>query len=602
MRENTTNKEAPTTRTASETGGGRNTRKRAAKTSVKQVLREAPQWLREQLAADREALAERLMREEGMEEADARETAAKELQVAARLPQFERIYKEHAQAVRAPKREKIEDFIEQGAVLRQPVVRGLLDYLTQRHGTRRGPAKAAMASASLIEQSFGFGQPLINQSHNRLTRDHGALWAYDHADGLTEKGLYTALQKQIDDPHVDPAICMAVNVELLRQISELKDEQGELRFPSVGKSLMVDGTAIQSDHEQKWPENGQLNLGPEHARVGVGFYGGKKRERQENGETIREAGASKFWIGYKLVIIADMSTQVPMVWKLIPAEGDERKAALELLESLYRLWPDCPAEYIVGDSFYFHSIDFSKRVVFNYGLRPAFHTRANVSNHLPYMPEHPEWPGEWGVPRCKGCSKLMRLHEIGGCVTLESRRKARLKPGEMAPTAGARLRFRCNDCGGTSSSKISEDPRIYTALPIAGDSEARVRREVLLIRRNGIESLNATIKWRGKGNRDQRRGRKATDRRMDWHFGLHLMYLTGRRLIHLNGGYERALAEATACGVHAPGKPANFDEVAHRRQLRDRDQHWGRPVAPRSTNLIELSTIPEQRLALDDAA
>lgn len=582
--------------------GERTTKKRTANTNVKELLRKVPEEVRKQLEADLGAAAERLMQDEGTEEQAALSAAAEEIGLATKLPRFFKIYKKYAQEVRAPRREKIEDFIEQGAVFRQPVVRWLYGCLTKRPPGRRGPGKAEMGTASLFQQAFGFGQPLTSESHDYLTRDHGAQYAYDAPGGLSPKGLYTAIQKQIDDQGIHPALCIATNMEAVRQIGELTDEQGNPRFRHFCENLMADGTAIQSDHEQKWPKDGELNLGPEHARVGIGFYSGKLRESHENGETIREAGPGKFWIGYKLMMIVDMSTQIPLVWKLIPAGGDERKAARKLLKTLYRLWPECPAQRLVGDSLYFHGKDFIRDVIFKYGLAPVFHTRAGVSSHLPYMPDHPTMPGEWGVPSCTGCKKLMRLHEVAGCVTPKRRRKIGLKPGEMAQTAGARLRFRCNDCGQSCDSKIYEDPRIYTALPIAGDSEARVRREALLIRRNGIESLNATIKWRGNGNRDQRRARKATDRRMDWHFGLHLLYLTGRRLSHLNGDYDRAHQEAVACGAYRPGEPANFDEVTHRKQLRDRDRHWGPPIEPRSTNMPELSHIPKQLLALDDAA
>lgn len=56
--------------------------------------------------------------------------------------------------------------------------------------------------------------------------------------------------------------------------------------------------------------------------------------------------------GYKLVALISIALQVPIIWTLIPATGDERVALRVLIQALYRLVPRFPMRYLVGDGLY----------------------------------------------------------------------------------------------------------------------------------------------------------------------------------------------------------------------------------------------------------
>jgi hypothetical protein len=109
----------------------------------------------------------------------------------------------------------------------------------------------------------------------------------------------------------------------------------------------------------------------------------------------------------------------------------------------------------------------------------------------------------------------------------------------------------------------------------------------MLTRRNGIESINALVKWRGLAGRQQNRARKARDKRVEWIVGLGLLYITARRLAHERGDYQTVLDEMELLGYlnsvspdnPAPGPdPATYWKVRSQRYADGVEMH-----PPRST-------------------
>lgn len=555
-------------------------------------LSELPKRLREDLMGIFQEAVDTLMDRDDLSEHDARVEAVRILGPALRVPRFAKIHEEYRPAVVAPKRKDVIDAVESAAVQRQPAVRWLRERLDRRAPGSRGRSPSPAASATLMETAFGFGQPLINRTKKTLRSDWPTRWAYDEPTmPKADTTVYSAVQTLVERADNHPIICQSACVEMARQIGEMTDADGNPRYPDFGKHLVVDGTKIPSGHSDDCYEDGILDAGPKCRGVGVGYYG-KSREQQENGETVTEATPGEFWIGYKLVVLADMSTQCVLVWKLISPSENERQAVLDCLELLFTLWEDCPAEVIVGDSLYMQSKEFLHKITRGYSMIPVFSTRRGVKQDLPFMPEHPVHPGEWGVPLCKKCDKLMRRHQVDGPITRQKRReynekrRAAGKPevpiGEIIDEV-AQIRFHCKDCKTSARTTVNYDPRIYTVWPISSDSETRARREALLVRRNLIESLNGRIKWRGQGNDGHRRTLSATDARMDWQISLHLLYLTGCRLVHLNGAYAKAEQEAREVGALTDDGLPRPDQVAARRLRRSRDRDWGAPAPPRVT-------------------
>lgn len=61
--------------------------------------------------------------------------------------------------------------------------------------------------------------------------------------------------------------------------------------------------------------------------------------------------------------------------------GDERVALMALLRTLYRLRPDFPMRFLVGDSLFAHSATLSRELYMRYGAHPV--SRGTAASHVP---------------------------------------------------------------------------------------------------------------------------------------------------------------------------------------------------------------------------
>lgn len=234
------------------------------------------------------------------------------------------------------------------------------------------------------------------------------------------------------------------------------------------------------------------------------------------------------------MLIADTASTLPLVWSLVPANADERKETLALLKVLFRLWPECPMEVLVGDGLYDKSKDFAHELVFGYGIQPIFPKTGGYSRHLPHVATD-------GIPVC-ACKEPMVFKDTdGNLFTAAQRAKLGIPRGQEAPRLDGRLRWKCaaGVCK-TKSARPVDDPRLYTYHHRGGDHKLAYLRKALMLRRNAVESIFASVKHLGLGGRAVDRPSWADDDEMDWLVSTALVFQTGRRLIHEGGLYERA--------------------------------------------------------------
>ena len=99
--------------------------------------------------------------------------------------------------------------------------------------------------------------------------------------------------------------------------------------------------------------------------------------------------------GWSIVVITDLRTSLPLIWSLRPANEREFTGVIDLLKTLFRLWPDCPLTYLVGDAEYDQSEDLARELERTYGIHPAFYQRGTWgrSTSSQVTPAHLAVPG-----------------------------------------------------------------------------------------------------------------------------------------------------------------------------------------------------------------
>ena len=286
---------------------------------------------------------------------------------------------------------------------------------------------------------------------------------------------------------------MEANVRMLRSLAAL--------YPNmpICETAGIDGTAVAAWVEQTkgFTKDQEALLRSRVPCAGFRFYSydGGKHDVAE-GEKV-DAKRVKFWRGYYLVVLVDFCTGRPIVWTLVDASWDEAKTLHELLRVLYELWPDCPLKTIVGDGAW--DEDWAHELCeVNYGV----HLVASRTDERRLNAEHPvsERQSEViayfngrGEAFCRAHREpLKRL----GSGFPKSRDELGLAPGEAAPEAQFRVRFKCEHGCGTPSLQMR---RHWTALahyPHAPNGQRKrfAERHALLAHRNVCESLFNALK------------------------------------------------------------------------------------------------------------
>jgi len=450
----------------------------------------------------------------------------------------------------SPCRSEVVEDVEIAAVLRLPVMRWLAELLGSKTNRRGLVAARSLICAVFLRLCFSLGRPEVARARKGLLCGRPLEnWAHDYPDeGPGRKHFYTSLKKMLRSK--PPVAFGHVNIELVKKLADLRDENGELRHPGAGRYGVVDGKLVQADIAQcaaekgddgrEIPEHRTLLNGPGRESCAfVAYTDDKGRVHTTNA-------------GYRLVVIADLALGVPLVWALVPATAYEPHVALELLDLLFSLWPECGMEFLVGDALHDGSKSYAHRLLFNYGITPVFPQgdRKEYSAKLAHLETD-------GVPAC-ACGELMIFKDTSNWYGPSRRAKEGIPRGVEAPRLDFRIRYKCRN--GICSSKSTmplDDPRLYSLLPRAGEFKNAYLRRALLLRRNMIESLFASLGHLGLGGRAQERPRWACDRGMEWLLSGGLTYLTARRLVHEAGDYTKAYTEAEELGFLEQPSRAN---------------------------------------------
>ena len=459
----------------------------------------------------------------------------------------------------APDRRSVHRMVEVAAITRLPGMRWLAEQL-ERYASSGPHTDYSCAIAVLLAMASGVSRPRIRAARQLLDGNALAGFALRHPLAKPESSIYDNIQMIYERTH--PELACIVNVDLVRRLAQtLPDRPG--RLPTrVGEVGVVDGTDIPGNFQQRKPVDQimrALLIGPHAPRAAYVRY------VAEDGQPFKR------WSGYKLMLISDLASTLPLVWGLFAANVDERRAAGSLIETLFELWPDCPMSYLVGDADYDHAEQFHIDLESRWSIHPVF------ASHGQRM------KGGHSIPVC--AHGPMTFRHTDGYPTLSKRIAQGIPRGAPMDVSAARRRFRCTArrCPDVTQ-RFLEDPRGHSFLPRHGDSPMSQLRAALLLRRNSVESLNALLKHLGLGGTGQNKLRTKRESTLDWLIQLGLLTITATRYIHHAGLYEptREAAEQLDLLRYATPQAPNPgpDPLQLRRAEVELERVFGPPLIP----------------------
>jgi hypothetical protein len=451
----------------------------------------------------------------------------------------------------APKRGSLYRMVELAAITRLPGIRWLSSQLEGY--AQSGPyTDYSSAVAVLLAMASGISRPSIRGAREMLRGNALAGFALGHPVAKAESSLYENIQNIY--ARTPPELTCMVNVDLVRRLAAPLPKCRRSLPTGIGTVGVVDGTDIPGHFQQRRPLDPfmrNLLMGGTAPRAAYVRYVDEKE------------GAFKRWAGYKLVLISDLASTLPLIWGMFPASVDERRAARSLLDMLFEMWPECPMTYLVGDANFDHAEGFHIELEGDLSIHPVF---ASHGQRL---------KGSLSIPKCK--HGPMTFRHTDGYPTLHKRVKESLPRGRPMNLRHARRRFvcpvgRCPD----ETQRFLADPRGHSFLPRHGDSPMTNLRAALLLRRNGVESVNSQLKNLGLGGHGQGKLRTRRESTLDWLIHLGMLTITATRYIHHTDLYERT------------------EQVAHRLDL----LRYATPDAPNPGP--DASLLKEAEAALDE--
>lgn len=447
-----------------------------------------------------------------------------------------------------------------------------------RTPSRRGPVSdLSGAASSLVLEAANSGANNARETFDLLTTSVAANWALEHPKLPDSNQRYRArvtITGRGDTPGHNPTMLVVANIRLIRRLGGVIDEHGRPCHPRLGHVGIVDGQRLVAPVEQIAPR------GPGYIRAlrrpGMDLVAVSTYERNKQYDTV---------IGWKLVVIVDQATMLPLVWKLAAGNADERAVLLdELLPTLFRLWPDCPMRTLVGDAHY-DTRQACQTLEECYSLHPLF-TRPTKEPTTRRVRGGRKVKVVDGRPHCR-CGS-MKLRGRDGFYSTEQRLKDGRPRGALAPNVKeACVRWDCpNGLCAPVSLWHKDDPRNHTWWPRGGESKTTYERVALEIYRNGVESAFSGNKRRGVGTYDMR-ALSLRDAGVAWVSGWGLLLHTARRAAHETSRYGVFHDEFIDLGLHRTGDLPNSEQLREMAQRRDAGLRWQWPAPTRASEASE---------------
>jgi hypothetical protein len=481
---------------------------------------------------------------------------------------------------RAPQAGRIDPFAELAAAV--SFFPGLLQRLASTLGGRGPVPDLSGAVAALVWMSTGSGSSIARSAFRDLQTNFALRFALGFPSIKSRSQLYrdviTVTGRGKEKPGHDPALAVAENIRLIRQLAELRDESGALHHPRFGRVGIVDGTRRYAPILQRWPAS------EEHLAV-------LRRPGMEMVSPSRYAHGNQYddGIGWRVHELLDQATSLPLVWAVTTARSkepdDERTVLMErLLPMLFRLWPECPMDTLIGDAGY-DADEVCWELENRWSIHPVF-SRPTARSRPIKRKRKPDIHATDGVPKCPTCREPMEYWKHEGFYDLSKRREDGLTRGQLAPPhrrKAARVRWRCAKpaCSQTVDAWHDANPADHTYYPRDGKSGPGIERRALERYRNPAESLFAGLSVRGIGT-DDLRCLWARDEGFAWLASLYGLLMTARRLAHETGRYARFLGEAEQLGLDSADQIPSRERAQQMALLRPTAERWAWPEPGRA--------------------
>lgn len=439
----------------------------------------------------------------------------------------------------AQKRKKVHRAAELAAIRRTAYATNVREQLKIVLGRGR-PLDRSFITAMFEYQAYGWARPEIRGSRTDLLMPNLALdYVFEDArispGAKDESSIYQTFAHMLE--RHDPDLLIEQNILAVKELRSLNDR--------VGVRCAIDATKIAGPFQQ-----------------GRCRSGSRLDEVLSRGQEVGQIDHDKDEItrGWYMLVIADIDSGVPIIWRTFAGTKAVQQGSIDLVHELYRRWgengDECPLEVLVGDKEFSLGKEFSRDLVFGFGVHPVFPLRANHGKGQPHRTN-------LGVPYCKRHDRKMSWKQLAKFFDPKKRRAEKLAPGVWCPTDTHMVWF-CPECQAELEEQwkpgrkrteftrtyVKNHPLLYTTMPMGGDSRAAYERKALERYRGRVESLFSAFKRRGNGHAGVGKCMwSETKREAEWLNGGTLLGITLSQLVHKNGDYERESAHMSAEGL-----------------------------------------------------
>lgn len=436
-----------------------------------------------------------------------------------KMPELKKVFDGLGGVLPAPKRKDVREAAEIAAMRRTPFATAVREVLNQRTPGKQTDRSKVI---SLLERMiYGWGEPRINKLLDELfTPSPTTDFVYDGIQSADEgqdlDTIYRVFGRLLERHGAASDVLIDQNLAIIKELAASK--------PEIGKHCAIDATILPGAFEQ-YP----VTAGSERERVLL---------RGKNACSIYHD--DDYGRGWYTLVIADVATGLPLIWRNLTSGGVKTKDVLDLVTDLQKRWPECPIESLIGDSEFAKSPDLSRHLIFGHAIQPVFAMRDNSS----VKSEHAR---TLGAPKC--CDDYMTLVRPIGFVSRKTRRARNLKPGELVDPI-ARMIWKCENCANSANLYVDKDPMLHTYYPRRSTEKLALKRIALMRKRNVVEGVFSQMKMRGKGLRDSPAAGWMDEKHdCDWLIGGTLFGLTLSRYVHHMGLYKQVEDEMNELGL-----------------------------------------------------